>query len=112
VQRQAYGRDQYLPPSPTSHTRNIYQGYSVSPTSRSANRLPQQAYPQTAAVYNHSRRSSGNQSIPPSPVSNQHLRQSNGTVNATTASEEVSDQSCSDNICITSTNKYSKSNSR
>ncbi|ORY10150.1 hypothetical protein LY90DRAFT_678032 [Neocallimastix californiae] len=94
---QAYGRDQYLPPSPTSHTRNVYQGYSVSPTSRSANRLPQQAYSQTAAVYNHSRRSSGNQSIPPSPVSNQHLRQSNGTVNVTTASEEVSDQSCSDN---------------
>jgi len=93
---QAYGREQYLPPSPTSHARNVYQGYSVSPTSRSANRLPQQAYPQTA-VYNHSRRSSGNQSIPPSPVSNQHLRQSNGAVNATATSEETSDQSCSDN---------------
>jgi len=92
---QAYGREQYLPPSPTSHARNVYQGYSVSPTSRSANRLPQQAY--TQSVYNHSRRSSGNQSIPPSPVSNQHLRQGNGAVNTTATSEETSDQSCSDN---------------
>jgi len=93
---QAYGREPYLPPSPTSHARNVYPGYSLSPTSRSANRIPQQAsYPQ--GVYNHSRRSSGNQSIPPSPVSNQHLRQSNSAVNPTATSEETSDQSCSDN---------------
>jgi len=93
---QPYGREQYLPPSPTSHARNVYPGYSLSPTSRSANRIPQQAA-YTQGVYNHSRRSSGNQSIPPSPVSNQHLRQSNGAVNPTATSEETSDQSCSDN---------------
>jgi len=94
---QPYGREQYLPPSPTSHARNVYPGYSLSPTSRSANRIPQQAAAYTQGVYNHSRRSSGNQSIPPSPVSNQHLRQSNGAVNPTATSEETSDQSCSDN---------------
>lgn len=93
---QAYGREQYLPPSPTSHARNVYPGYSLSPTSRSANRIPQQAA-YTQGVYNHSRRTSGNQSIPPSPVSNQHLRQSNGAVNPAATSEETSDQSCSDN---------------
>jgi len=93
---QAYGREPYLPPSPTSHARNVYPGYSLSPTSRSANRIPQQAS-YTQGVYNHSRRSSGNQSIPPSPVSNQHLRQSNSAVNPAATSEETSDQSCSDN---------------